>query len=336
MAHPPGDPQPHDLPQRYDVWQVLARELDVDVNVGGGSIRPWIAVVVSTTDDLVLTFQLFGEPPTLSMLDRLLHDALLHPESGDPHRPTQIQFPDEDDWIEYFRPRLEALGIDCAVAADLSGADAFLEDLASQLSALEDRLEAGEVPHSPALLDVPGVSPDAIAGLFDAAAGYFTQAPWRRVGERPVQIAGDRFQGGPWYAILMGQGGMTSGLVLYDDLDSILEIQSGALSHEESARRTTALAVVFGDREDLVDEDVAAAREHHWPVAGPRAWPCVYRMQPGLAMRPPLAWEVTLLEASLRALPVFVRKKTRRLAPLTLTVPTAAGDVALTLAWADD
>jgi hypothetical protein len=56
-------------------------------------------------------------------------------------------------------------------------------------------------------------------------------------------------------------------------------------------------------------------------------------MEPGLAMRPPLAWELTLLEGCLRALPAFVRKKTRRLEPLSLAVPTGAGELPLTLSW---
>jgi hypothetical protein len=56
-------------------------------------------------------------------------------------------------------------------------------------------------------------------------------------------------------------------------------------------------------------------------------------MDPGLAMRPPLAWELELLEACLRALPEFVRKKTRRTEPMTVAVPVTSGDLPLELAW---
>ena len=111
---------------------------------------------------------------------------------------------------------------------------------------------------------------------------------------------------------------------------SIVSIVSGA----PNARQTAALAVVFGGKEDLAPEDVAAAEQHGWPVAGPDAYPSVYRMEPGLSLRPPLAWEVGLLEGALRAVPEFARKKTRRLAPLSLTVPTAGGELPLVLAWA--
>ena len=53
-------------------------------------------------------------------------------------------------------------------------------------------------------------------------------------------------------------------------------------------------------------------------------------------MRPPLAWELQLLEGCLRGIPEFVRKKTRRLGLLALAVPTAAGELALELSWADE
>jgi hypothetical protein len=68
----------------------------------------------------------------------------------------------------------------------------------------------------------------------------------------------------------------------------------------------------------------------------PEAYPSVYRMEPGLSMRPPLAWELELLEGCLRAVPEFVRKKTRRRAPLEIAVPVAAGELALVLSWADE
>src|SRR5262249_45037322 len=173
----------------------------------------------------------------------------------------------------------------------------------------------------PGLLDMPGVTAEMLASFFDAAALFHEQAPWARVGERPIEVRCPRFESGPWYAVLMGQGGMARGLVLYDSLETLQRVQQGDLSEEENARLTSCLAVVYGEEAGLPPADVEAARRHGWRVAGPEAHPSVYRMEPGLSMRPPLAWELTLLEGCLRALPEFVRKKTRRLAPLTVEVP---------------
>jgi len=126
---------------------------------------------------------------------------------------------------------------------------------------------------------------------------------------------------------------MTKGLVLYDSLGTLQCIQQGNLSDEESARLSAGLTVVFGEKEDLAAADGEAAEKHAWRIAGADAYPSVYRMEQGLSMRPPLAWELRLLEACLRGIPEFVRKKSRRLEPLPIIVPTAGGELLLVLSW---
>jgi hypothetical protein len=314
------------LPQTFDVWQLGARQLDTTVRSDDGPVRPWMTGVFSSTEGVILAFELTQGAPDAAQAWRLLLRAMEQPEAVEPHRPTEVQLAQERNWAAALGPSLDALGISSTALPALDGLDRLLEELSGQLAS-----QGGT-----ALVNMPGVTPEAVGGLFDAAAAFYRQAPWKRTGERPIRIACERFESSPWYAVVMGQGGMTCGLVLYDDLDTLLRIQEGDLSEEENARQTAALAVVFGGPEDLAPEDVAAAERLGWPVAGPDAYPSVYRMEPGLSMRPPLAWEVELLEGSLRAVAEFARKKTRRLAPLALTVPTAAGELPLVLAWATE
>jgi hypothetical protein len=172
--------------------------------------------------------------------------------------------------------------------------------------------------------------------LFDAAAVFYEQAPWKKTGERPIKVECGQFDSSPWYGVVLGQGGMTRGLVLYESLQTLMRVQQGDLTEEENARLTAGLTVVFGDKDDLIPQDIEALGRHGWKVAGADAYPSVYRLEPGLNMRPPLAWEVQLLEGCLRGIPEFVRKKSRRLAPLDVAVPTAAGELALVLSWAKD
>jgi hypothetical protein len=317
---------PEALPQRSDVWQVDARQLDARLPVGEESVRPWMVVVFSQTDARVLTLELSHEEPAGQDVWDTLLEAIQQPEEGEPHRPTEVQVGNAA-WRGDLAPRLEALGVACTASADLGQIDAIFAGLA-------ERLAGGMAGGSQTgLLDMPGVTPEAVGSFFDAAALFYEQAPWAKVGERSIEVACPRFESGPWYAVLMGQGGMARGLVLYDNLEILQRIQSGDLSEEENARLSACLAVVYGEAEELPPADLEAARQHGWRVAGPDAYPSVYRMEPGLSMRPPLAWELTLLEGCLRALPAFVRKKTRRLEPLTLDVPTGGGELPLTLSW---
>jgi hypothetical protein len=315
------------LPQRFDIWEAGARQLGATVQAGGRAVQPWMTVVASSTDGQVLAFELSESAPGPAPVWDALRKAMRAPAAGKPHRPTEIRVT-EQQWADDLRPHLEAVGVRCTVVAAVEEVEEVFEGLGDQLA---------QVQHGqPGLLDMPGVTPEAVAGFFDAAALFYEQAPWKRAGERPIQVASDRLESGPRFAVVMGQGGMAFGLVLYDTLEAVLRAQQGEMSDEESARQTSALAVVFGDEDDLPPADLEAVRKHGWRVAGPQAYPSVYRMEPGLAMRPPLVWELELLEACLRAVPEFVRKKTRRRAPLELTVPVASGDLALVLSWADE
>jgi hypothetical protein len=69
-------------------------------------------------------------------------------------------------------------------------------------------------------------------------------------------------------------------------------------------------------------------------VAGPDAYPSVFHKERGLSMRPPLAWELELMEGCLRALPDFVgRHRQDDPARDEVTVPVASGELRLGLSW---
>jgi hypothetical protein len=314
------------LPRRSDVWQFDARPARSPVPVDDQLVVPWLSFVTSFTDEAIVGFDMSHEEPTLAEAEQLLLRTMCQPQAGEPHRPTAIQV-QREHWATGLRAKLESLNVEIQVSESLEDIDQVYEDFNADLAAGQE---------ATGLLDMPGVNPEAVGGLFDAAAYFFEQAPWKKAGERPIQIACSQFESGPWYAVLMGQGGMTRGLVLYDRLETVLRIQEGDLSEEENARLTSGLTMVFGGKDDLLLKDVEAAALHGWKVAAKDAFPTVYRIEPGLSMRPPLAWEVQLLEGCLRVIPEFVRKKTRRLAPLELAVPTAGGELQIVVSWAGE
>jgi hypothetical protein len=165
----------------------------------------------------------------------------------------------------------------------------------------------------------------------DAAASFYRQAPWRKVpGDAPIQVQCKKFQSGTWYAVVMGQSGMTLGLAMYEDHDLLREILSGNADDEENTRRTSGLSMTFGEAFEVAPRDFDAAEEHKWPVAGPEAYPWAIRVNPGFAMRPPLAWELELLEGCLRAIPGFLDTDGPAWSG---TVPTASGELPMRLSW---
>jgi hypothetical protein len=314
------------LPQRFDVWQVEARQVEGKVRVGDALVQPWLVVTASASEGTVLSFEVLEQAPDAERAWEVLARALRKPLAGEPHRPTEVRFGNEE-WTDALEGPLEDLNV-------VAGTGAQAEELDELFAQVGGMLSAG--PRQTGLLDMPGVTPEAVASFFDAAAVYYERAPWRKVGERAIRVECDRFESGPWYAVMMGQAGMTAGLVLYDDLETLARIQQGDLPQEESAAMTAALAVVYGTADELTEADQEAARRHRWRVAARDAYPSVYRLDPGMNMRPPLAWELELMEGCLRALPEFARKKTRRHGTTPVTVPVAGGELTLVLSWAEE
>ena len=146
-----------------------------------------------------------------------------------------------------------------------------------------------------------------------------------------IRVECDKFGTGPWYGVVMGQSGMTLGLALYDDLEVLREMLSGRLSDEEAARRTSAITVTFGEEFEVAIPDLDAAEQFGWPVMTPEAYPCAMRVNPGTSVRPPLAWELELLEGCLRAVPEFLAEETHT--PRSMVGATSSGDLELTLSW---
>jgi hypothetical protein len=168
------------------------------MRVGGERVRPWAVLVTSRSDDLVLGHVIAVEEPGEAALWDALAEAMKSPVVGEPHRPARLEVPSDARWESLAR-HVEELGVELVLTDELDELDGVFESLGEHL--------VGEPP--PGMLDAPGVTPERVAGFYEAAAGFFRQAPWKKVGyESAIRVECDRYQGGPWYAVLMGQSGL--------------------------------------------------------------------------------------------------------------------------------
>ena len=283
--------------------------------------------MLSGTDDLILGHGILEQAPSAAELWDVLAEAAQKPLAGKPHRPTALRVRQEPAWDE-LKPHLEEVGVRLEFAAELEELDAVVEGLAQRMGGTQQ----------PGLLDAPGVTPAQVGSFFEAAAFYYQQAPWRRVGyESAIKVECTRYQGGPWYAVVMGQSGLTLGLAVYEDLKVLEKLWSGQMSDEDNARETVATAVTFGEESDLTLSDIEAVRQYGWKVARADAYPSIYHKERGMSMRPPLTWELELMEALMRALPPFVQhRRADDPTPEAASVRVASGELPLTLAWVVD
>ncbi len=315
------------LEQAADVWLADFRQLPSWVQVAGEMVRLWIVLVTSPSNDLVLAHELSEEEPLAAVLWDALAQAMQQPAAGTPHRPTELHVRTEERW-ESLKPHLEEIGVQVVLHDRLEEIDPVFQDLTEHLFGKP----------RPGLLEMPGVTPAQVASFYEAAAAFFRAAPWKKVGyEAAIRVECAKYQSGPWYAVLMGQMGLTTGLAIYDDLKVVQRLWAEGQSDEDNARESVAATVLFGEEWDVPVADLEAAKQHGWPVARPDAYPEVFHKDRGLSVRPPVAWELELVEGCLRAVPEFVaRHQQDDPAREEMTVAVASGPLQLVLSWVVD
>ncbi len=302
-----------------EVWQADMRRMSTWVTEDGVPSRPAAAMVANCLENLILAQHVSLEEPSPEVTVRTIAAAILTPAIGAPHLPGAIEVCCERMY-QALRAKFEPLGVECRLLPVLE-----------QLDFIYGELERGLTSHGgmSALIDVPGVTLDHVAGFFDAAAQFYRCQPWRLTPhDRPIRIQCDRFQTDKWYAVVLGQSGLTCGLVLYEDSELL---EATLWNAEDAERRQSGLSVLFGEAFDIAVRDLDAAEKHAWPVASAEAYPMIIRMNPGMAMRPPLHWELELTEACLRSIPAFLQNTTKD--TRVQTVPTAGGNVQISLDW---
>jgi tetratricopeptide (TPR) repeat protein len=312
------------LPQAEDVWQADFRPMATWMRIAGDPVRPWLILVTSRSTDLILAHNVAHEPPARDLVWDMLVQAMRQPAAGPPHRPSVLQVRPHEHW-DALRPHLEAIGVQVQVSEELDHVTALVADLSAHMG--------GEA--EPGLLDVPGVTPEQVGRFYEAAAAFFQQMPWKKVGyEAAIKVECDRFESGPWYAVLMGQSGLSMGLALYEDLDTLRRMWAGDDADKDNARESVTTSVTFEEEWGVPVADLDAAQRYGWKVARPDAYPEVFHKERGLSRRPPLAWELELLEGCLRAVPGFVERR-RQDDPTReeMTIPVASGELKLVLSW---
>jgi hypothetical protein len=314
------------LPQETDTWEVDARQMPVWLDEGRGAVRPWALLVVDPANGQVLANDTLAQNPTVEEVWSLLERTMQQPLMAEPHRPSKLLYSSNKPWGS-LEQHFQDVGITFQGQSCLEALDIVFPQLMQHL--------ASEQP--PGLLVAPGVTPDRVRSLFEAAANFYRQAPWKRFPyQAAIEVQCKQYQG-PWYAVIMGQSGLTLGLALYDSLKVLRRLWSGRLSDEQSARLTVGTTLTYGEPRALPIADLEALDQYGWPVARSDAYPCVFHKDRGLSMRPPLVWEMEVLEACLRTLPDFVaRRPSEDTTPESLVVSVASKQLDLTLGWVED
>src|SRR3954469_14380884 len=125
-----------------------------------------------------------------------------------------------------------------------------------------------------------GVTTEQARDFHRASAGFFRPSPRRSVwGDEPIKVKCEPPDGGPRFAIVLGKKGKVKGLWLCDDWKTCALVERGR--YEAIAEHLRYTALHFGDHTEIGPDDLEEARRHGFEVAGPGAFPVIYRKEPG-------------------------------------------------------
>jgi hypothetical protein len=318
------------VPLSGEVWQADFRQPPPSPGATDAP-RPWIFLIGSEATSLIRGADVMGDIPTTEVLWDRIAVAIQEPMAGTPGRPSLLRVGFLPQW-ETLRPHLIEIGIDLETEAELGLMDMVFEDMFRTITG-----PAVDTTATP-ILKVKGMTVEKAASFFEASALFYKEKPWKRLDEEAaIEIVCPELTGGPWYAVIMGVMGVTSGLALYTDLDWLERVWTEELSPEEQTEGTEAIAVTYGPSDTILPEDLAAMKEHGWKPGGRDGYPEIYRKERGRNMRTPSAPDFAVLDACLRALPTFVkRREPSDDTPEQVAVDSPSGRLMVTLRWMAD
>lgn len=313
-----------DLRQTDEVWESTVRRARIWITPPDEEpYRPYMVLTVSQNGKLCGTHILDeGQPKPIEVINALAK-AMRYPApgAGGKRRPTAIHM-DDEALVEALAPKLQEVGVRCKYRHTLHEAEYAFSEM--------ERFMGDEEP-IPGLLEVPGVTPFMAEGLFEAAAYFYREAPWRWLDDgHPIEM---RYpvDSEPRYAVVMGHGGQTYGLALYNSTEILRKTYAGT-PPDQLIGQDEWIALLFGEAIEMSFDDLDAIEKYDWAVAGQKGYPLILQVtRSGQPIRPGKS-ELLRLEAALLAVPRFVEDQMAadedypRPAEKTLTVAMADGE----------
>jgi tetratricopeptide (TPR) repeat protein len=285
------------LPQTSENWLVFQRTLDRDLN--GALPSPTVLAVVNLQNLQVLRLDIYESAPEADLVRSTLLQAMSQPEQEgvSPHRPKEVKF-EQADLFKEIAPALREIQVAASIGEAPPVFDMLIDEVANAFARSPEAL--------PGLLATPGADPKMMAGFFDAAAGFYKAAPWKRIADFQTLAVRIDPPGEQLFVQVMGNGGMEFGLSLYRSWEDVLRMFEFAGSPLDILPESGLHGLTFESKNNLPPDDQDALRKYGWKTAGRKAcpMPVIYHKN-GSVERPPRA-ELLAYEALLRGLPRFI------------------------------
>jgi tetratricopeptide (TPR) repeat protein len=319
---------PLSLSQSNDFWYCATRRVRTWIETKKGSekfVRPWLLIMVHQNSGTLLNLEVLQAEPTFEEMRDRLYKTMRKPakDSVPAHRPLEIHFEDRA-LVDGLRPLLAEISVTVRFQPQRKKIDELIEMLQLEMFNDEENI--------PGLLKQPGVKPELVGRLFEAASFFYHAQPWLNlVNEDILAIRVDR-QAEPYYVSVMGNGGQEYGLSVFLNWQEV-ESFFTARNPEKTLPQQGSHVFLFDSPPMVSFDDLDAIEKYGWQLPAPELYPVPLIFTPDRVLRPKadmLRW----YEAVLRALPIFVEHHFRTnpdgshsSAEASLVVKTSAGNV---------
>jgi len=323
------------LPRLSETWFIIVAQLRTWLAPRNQTpYRPYCVLIVSMEQGIVRGMNVFPAAPTARQVWDTLVPAMTHPIQGGKRGVPRRFVIAEHDVVEGLLP----LFADAKLQAEVYE-QPMPEQVMEIVRDLEDHLR-GDRPEHPALLSVPGVTPELLRGFYSAAADYYRAAPWVYLNSYQVIAVRHPAEADYRYAQSMGQGGIEYGLATHlrwsDVVRQFTEDENPLTMIPEGGLRS----LFFDDITKPTFDDVEAIQKFGFEIAAPNAYPIPYIVEGPNRIRRPSRQDLEWYELALRAIPRLVREYLKPdgrgdYAPIetTIEVPTHAGTVSVAVKY---
>lgn len=293
------------LPQGTECWRfgwtVLANWIEDEQ-------APAVAMLLVSDSGAIQGTSVGIKPPTAEGVWEFCQATMRRPEVGPPTRPQLVLL--DLELLQSLEGAFAAIGVEARAAPAGEGLEPLFADLS-------DSLRPQGVDPGPAWTKRPGVKDSHVRDLCEAAVEFYERTPWHRVNGTecfvlsPVEgdeAAAELLGGDRPCAVIMGAGGQTHGLALYDSLDAALAIRSW----RPGAPMPPSTALTFDPPRSGNPEDARRLRELGCLPPGHDWAPVVWRMEGELTPVCPSPTQLRWVEAALRSTSTLALAGTQR------------------------
>ncbi len=289
-----------------------------------GTPDPVALVWMDASDGAVRGAQLVGAASVLAVAIDSLELAIRDPMFGSPGAPDRLRV-----------ASAELAGVLRAAHPEIDVVCGPTPEMDPMFALVAEQMLVGERSYL-----TPGLTPKALAAFFTAVAELYRANPWDMLPDdrNLLTVTMEPFHMTDAVVCVFGRPDEMVGFALFRSLEAFHDcLESAPLVEQGQGAMTPHVTVTYEPEADMPEDEVS---KHGWEVADANAYPWVVVVdEEDHAARPPTAEELSMVEATARAMTQLVLEKVPLRAawlggePVlrTLSVPTQVGEVEVTV-----